>query len=131
MRSLFAAVLALSLAALLAGCSLLGPGRQAYAVFFAEWSAQLDGPAQGVVNGAAQFAKQHADFPVIVAGYADPEGSPQANIDISRLRAQVVADLLVADGVPLARIQRRAHGAVGFAATSQESRRVEITIGGQ
>ena len=45
-------------------------------------------------------------------------------------RAQVVADQLVTDGVDRSRIVIGAQGATGFTLTSQESRRVEIAIGG-
>jgi hypothetical protein len=42
----------------------------------------------------------------------------------------VVADQLVKDGMDRARIILGAQGATGFTMTSQESRRVEIAIGG-
>jgi outer membrane protein OmpA-like peptidoglycan-associated protein len=50
---------------------------------------------------------------------------------MSRTRAQVVADQLVTDGIDRSRIVVGAQGATGFTMTSQESRRVEIAIGGR
>ena len=44
--------------------------------------------------------------------------------------ARRVADQLVQDGIPGSRIQRTGHGPTDFTATSQESRRVEIDVGG-
>jgi outer membrane protein OmpA-like peptidoglycan-associated protein len=68
-------------------------------------------------------------MPVTVASYADPYGSEKANIDFTHLRAQVVIDGLVANGVLASRIQRREIGSVKFQSDPQESRRVEIIVG--
>jgi outer membrane protein OmpA-like peptidoglycan-associated protein len=67
---------------------------------------------------------------VSVSGFADPEGSQRANIDISRTRAQVVVDQLVRDGVARDRIRLTAHGPTDYTQTSLESRRVEIAVAG-
>jgi len=47
---------------------------------------------------------------------------------LSDLRAQMVVDQLQADGIDPKTIRQRGHGSVQFALTSQESRRVEISI---
>ncbi len=125
MRGLFSGVVLLTLG----GCALFEPSGQRYIVFFTGSSAQLDAAAQGVVVGAADWAKRHPDMPVTVASYSDPSGSQQANAAFTRLRAQAVIDGLVADGVPAARIERQEKGAVAFELDAQESRRVEITVG--
>ena len=62
--------------------------------------------------------------------FADPTGSKKANALLTDLRAQVVMDQLQTDGVPVSHIVGRGHGSVRFALTSQESRRVEISLGG-
>jgi outer membrane protein OmpA-like peptidoglycan-associated protein len=114
----------------LGACAMSTPDNgQRFVVFFTEFSAQLDEPAKTAITGAANYSKQHPSLPVDVVGFADPVGSPQANIDLSRLRAQVVADGLVSGGVPVANIKREARGATNFALSGQESRRVEITVG--
>jgi outer membrane protein OmpA-like peptidoglycan-associated protein len=125
MRRLFSLGLLVSLGA----CALVEPTGQRYVVFFRGSSAQMDDSADGVLVGAADWAKKHPDMPVIVASYADPYGSQKANADFTRLRAQVVVDGLVADGVLASRVQRQDIGSVNFQSDSQESRRVEITIG--
>ncbi|HEY2132329.1 MAG TPA: OmpA family protein [Acetobacteraceae bacterium] len=127
MRRFFAVGLMLALG----GCAAGEGSTSRYVVFYQQWSAQLDTSAKSVVDGAAAFAMRHPTQPVIVVGYADPDGSSQANIDISRARAQVVSDELVANGVAPARIQRSARGTTDFTGTSQESRRVEIDVGYQ
>jgi outer membrane protein OmpA-like peptidoglycan-associated protein len=121
--------LAIALLLTLGACVMPAPPGQRFVVFFTEFSAQLDEPAKLAIAGAANYSKQHPAFPVQVVGLADPTGSPQANVDLSRLRAQVVSDALVAGGVPVAGITRQARGGTGFTLDSQESRRVEITVG--
>ena len=120
--------LAIAMLLTLGACMMPAKG-QRFVVFFTEFSAQIDEPAKLAISGAADWSKQHPMLPVQVAGFADPVGSPQANIDLSRLRAQVVSDALVAGGVPAASIARQARGATDFTLSSQESRRVEITVG--
>lgn len=107
------------------------PGVHRHLVFFQEWSADMDQEAKDAVAAASAVVKRHPGVPVTVIGYADPEGSSQANRDISRLRAQVVVDALVKDGVPAAQITRQSKGATAFVATSLESRRVEIVVNGR
>ena len=66
---------------------------------------------------------------VHVNGFADPTGSRKANVLLADLRMQVVIDQLESDGVPASHIVGRGHGPVKFALTSQESRRVAVSIG--
>jgi outer membrane protein OmpA-like peptidoglycan-associated protein len=102
---------------------------QKFVVFFSEWSADPDPGAVQAIKAAARFALQHPDQPITVAGFADPAGSPQADLDLSRTRALVVSNDLVANGVPASRIQRSAHGATAFNLSSLENRRVDIAVG--
>jgi outer membrane protein OmpA-like peptidoglycan-associated protein len=99
-----------------------------FVMFFVEWSAALDGPADGVIAEAAQYAKAHPRDAIEVHGFADPTGSRKANALLSELRAQRVTDKLQDSGIPVSRIRQDAHGSVKFASTSLESRRVEIEI---
>ena len=120
---------AISLLLILAACTpAQHAGQQRQVIYFQEWSASLDGQAGDAVSAAADFVKQHPGVPVVVIGYADPDGSPAANKDISRVRAQVVYDALVKAGIPAAEITRKAAGSTAFINNSQESRRVEIVI---
>jgi outer membrane protein OmpA-like peptidoglycan-associated protein len=113
---------------LLAACA-APPRSERSAVYFERWSANLAETAQADIAAAAARANQQPNAPVQVVGYADPEGSPLANKDLSRTRAQVVTDALVKDGVAPSRIQLRSVGSVTYAADSLESRRVEIIVG--
>ena len=127
--SIMPRLLGVGLLLLLSACALFEPSGQRYVVFFRESSAQMDDAAEAVLVAAASWAKKHPDMPVLVASYADPYGSEKANADFTRLRAQVVVDGLVANGVIASRIQLREVGSVKFQDDPQESRRVEVIVG--
>lgn len=114
----------------IAACAAKPRAGQRFPVFFQEWSAALDDAALKTVEAAAKWAAQHPDAPVHVTGFADPEGSREANKAISRTRAQVVVDQLVRDGIARGRISMSAKGPTDYTLSSIESRRVEITVGG-
>jgi outer membrane protein OmpA-like peptidoglycan-associated protein len=103
--------------------------KQAF-VFFSEWSAVIDQDAENAIQHAANLAKASTSHKVTVRGYADTTGSAAANKLLSELRAQVVSDQLIEDGVPPAAISQDAMGETPAPADSlQESRRVSISIG--
>jgi outer membrane protein OmpA-like peptidoglycan-associated protein len=93
-------------------------------------SAELAGPQAGTVRRVAELLVAGPAVPVLVEGHvADTPGGPEAVQQLSDRRAAVVADALVAAGVPAERITARGAGATRPLATPEESRRVEITIG--
>lgn len=101
-----------------------------YVVFFQEWSAALDHAAQGVIKRAAGWAKSHPQTPIQITGAADTTGSQRANALLSQLRAQMVVDQLVADGVDEQRITQSGVGSVPSAMSTQQARRVQISFPG-
>lgn len=128
MRRLAAGLLLLSI---LGACSVAErPASQKFVVFFQEWSAGLDDNAQGAISAAAGWAGQHPAQVVTVTGFAAPDGSQQANVALSRTRAQVVTDQLQRDGVANRRIRLTAKGPTDFTLAATESRRVEIAVAG-
>ncbi len=122
------AVFGLALAGL-AACTTApaGPEEPSFVVFFTPLSAELDEAAQGVVADAGRAAQARPGRRVVVAGYANRIGSADADQTLSKLRAQVVADRLAAQGVAPGRIALRPKGSVG-GDPGIESRRVEIDI---
>lgn len=132
-RFLPASLPGLLLVALLAACGTLGIGAKQpqVVIFFQAFSADLDEAAKKSIGRAADWAKQHPDAPLLVIGYASSDGTAQGNKDIARLRAEIVSDTLIADGVAPVRIHRRALGAVDYRLDPQETRRVEIALGEQ
>jgi len=97
-------------------------------VFFGSWSALIDTSAQAALENVAGLAKANPAVRVVVTGYASTIGSAEANTLLSRLRARVVVDALVADGVAADRISFGAVGATSFALDPVQSRRVEIAL---
>jgi outer membrane protein OmpA-like peptidoglycan-associated protein len=92
--------------------------------------AELAEPQAGTVRRVAELLVAGPAVPVLVEGHvADTPGGPEAVQQLSDRRAAVVADALVAAGVPAERITARGVGATRPLATPEESRRVEITIG--
>jgi outer membrane protein OmpA-like peptidoglycan-associated protein len=95
-------------------------------VFFGSWSALIDKSAHDSIAHVADIAKASPALRLTVIGFASTIGSTTANTLLSRLRAQVVVDELVADGVAADRIDVGAVGATSFALDPVQSRRVEI-----
>jgi len=121
--------LLLALVALACGCSMMSSSGKTFVVFFSSDSAAVDAQGETILGAAGDYARAHPDSPVVVAGYADPNGSPAASNEVARARVVAAVKGLVAAGVLPNRIQRRDEGAVPFALNSQESRRVEISVG--
>ena len=120
-----------SLMLALCSCSMVGQqasSEPGYLVFFTERSAALEAPARGVIARAAAAARAMPDAPVTVIGWTDSAGGQQADVVLSRQRAQAVADALVADGVASSRLSRQGLGQT-HDDPGVESRRVQIKIG--
>jgi outer membrane protein OmpA-like peptidoglycan-associated protein len=84
-----------------------------------------------------QFAGVLTRYPrttIQITGNTDSRGSEQSNMELSRQRAQAVADELIADGVSASRITTRGVGASVPVATNDtpegraQNRRVEIVV---
>lgn len=114
-----------------AACSPLPPitpDAPAYVVFFTPFSGDLDDGAKSVLADASQSAQAAPGRRVVVSGYADPtNGTAATDQTLTKLRAQIVADGLVADGVARERIVLRPKGAIG-GDPGVESRRVMIEL---
>ncbi len=98
-----------------------------FLVFYTPFSANIDTEALRIVGEAAKAAKAEPARVVFVLSYADQIGSTEASRTLTRLRAQVVRDTLVADGIALDRIMLQPKGAQG-GDPGVESRRVEIEL---
>lgn len=66
----------------------------------------------------------------LIAGHTEASGAADANLDLSRRRAQVLVDYLVAKGVPREQFRVRGYGSgrplPGVSPGSQANRRVEV-----
>src|SRR3989441_226420 len=87
------------------------------------------------IANLAKFMSQHAERKIVIEGFTDNSGSPQANQRLSERRATAVREALVREGIEPARIEARGLGAAYPVASNdntggrQLNRRVEILIG--
>jgi outer membrane protein OmpA-like peptidoglycan-associated protein len=103
------------------------------AVLFDSGSADISHRAFGVIADIAVEARNRSG-PVIVEGYTDTVGSAENNLELSRARAQHVADILVHEGVLPRRISIHGFGETYLAVPTPDqvderrNRRVVIRI---
>jgi hypothetical protein len=95
-------------------------------VFFTEWSAFPDRAAKQVISESKAVIDGNKHAIVTVTGYADASVSTKAGL--SKLRAQIVMDMLVAQGVPAAQLRRADQGRTPDLGGHVESRRVVHSI---
>ena len=98
---------------------------------FESGSAKLtaDAVRQARIFGQALLLPQLANMRFRIEGHTDSVGSRAGNLDLSRRRAESVADFLVAMGVPRDRLDVRGYGPdqplAGTRASEPQNRRVE------
>ena len=101
---------------------------------FAPGGTQLSGNSADTLDALARLLTRDAELEVVIVGHSDNEGSLDANIELSRRRAEAVRAALVSRGVPRKQLEARG---VGYLApvTSNESeegrqsnRRVELVV---
>ena len=103
------------------------------AVLFDSGSADISHRAYGVIADIAVEARNRPG-PVIVEGHTDTVGSAESNLELSRMRAQHVADLLVHEGIPPRRTSIHGFGETHLAIPTgdqideRRNRRVVIRI---
>ncbi len=89
---------------------------QALSIYFADNSAELTGPARAVIADAGHQAGQCRVREVEVVGLADYRGPPDANLVLSRRRAEATAHALENVGLPTPRFTVTAEGEAGAVA---------------
>ncbi len=100
---------------------------QDYSIFFAEWSAMLDKDALTTIASVAVWANENPEAPVDLVEFLDPDG-PKAIADLSRLRAQLIEDKLVENGLARERVGRAAGQVSEGVGQAQESQRIDIVV---
>lgn len=103
-------------------------------ITFATNSADIASNFYGPLNNLASSFKQYNQNNIEIVGHTDSTGSHQYNVNLSQLRAQSVANYLVAQGVEPGRLSSRGMGPdqpVASNATEagrSQNRRVEIKL---
>jgi len=77
---------------------------QKQSVRFDRASAELRSANYGVLDRHVEFASNCSDYRIAVTGHTDNQGDEKWNTELSRLRAQAVADYLRQQGVPEQRL---------------------------
>ncbi len=77
---------------------------------FAAGSAAIDPSSRRLLDGLASVALRCDRFSIEVAGHTDDQGAREANMELSRQRADAVANYLAAQGVARARLTARGYG---------------------
>jgi K(+)-stimulated pyrophosphate-energized sodium pump len=73
-------------------------------VHFNTGSEDISGAGKRIVDGYAKALKANPDAKIELSGFADPTGDPGRNLELAKLRATMVRDALVAEGVAAERI---------------------------
>lgn len=104
------------------------------AVLFRSGSAELSEHATSVISELAAEARNQPGSSIVVDGFTDTTGTPAQNTELSRARAQNVADALSHDGVNDRRIETHGFGETHLAVptgnnvSERRNRRVVIRI---
>lgn len=143
-RMTTAAALVLGLSAALGACAGLHSARdrivrpaqscvdQHVAIYFEPQSADIGKEGHAVIAAAAQTAKGCKVTSVEVLGLADATGAADANLELSKQRAQAVGAALAAAGLPAAEIKPTAAGQAGATTADGKERplrrRAEVVL---
>ncbi len=73
-------------------------------VAFGSGRSSLHPEARASLGGVVEFVNREPAKPIRIEGHTDASGNPNANLALSRKRAEAVRDALVADGVDASRI---------------------------
>lgn len=86
---------------------ILNVGRRTY---FAAGSAEIDQTARMTLDRQAEWLSANKGWKIKLQGFADDPGSDDANVALSRHRAQAVMDYLASKGVDPARMWAKGYG---------------------
>jgi outer membrane protein OmpA-like peptidoglycan-associated protein len=105
---------------------------QTVQIYFEPQSAELTHEARMVIDQAAAGAAACRVTAVDVVGLSDAVGAPDANLELSRKRADAVAAALAANGLPPAAFKVQAEGQAGAVTDDGKAhpvrRRADVTL---
>jgi peptidoglycan-associated lipoprotein len=85
-------------------------GKLSRELFFANASSEISAGNRAKLSSTAEWLKSNPDKSITIEGHANTTGSPDANMTLSRSRADAVKDYLVGEGVDESRISVEAFG---------------------
>lgn len=103
---------------------------------FASNSAAVDPSSRQILNALASVALRCDRFSIEVAGHTDSLGAHDLNMDLSKRRAEAVANYLASQGVARARLSARGYGSDRPRASNATpegqaaNRRIEFNVAG-
>ncbi len=101
-------------------------------LYFGPGEDNLDPTGREIVREASRRLKGCPVQELTILGLADPEGQAQANLELSKRRAEHVRDAFLRDGLPVQRFTLAANGDVGAVRPSgvvePVRRRVDVTV---
>jgi OmpA-OmpF porin, OOP family len=109
---------------------LLSKGR----ILFDTGSANLSKESLGLLDGLIEVAQRCHDADVEVAGFTDSVGSPDANLELSKRRAQAVVAYIGDSGIDVSRISSAGYGQAKPIASNDtpdgraQNRRIEFLV---
>ncbi len=101
---------------------------------FATGSAAISGATAAEVDNLAAILKAYPDVKISVDGYTDNTGNAEANVKLSKARADAVKARLVSQGIAGARVVTSGKGAASPVASNDtaegraQNRRIEATV---
>jgi peptidoglycan-associated lipoprotein len=97
--------------------SRIGPGSQqdlassaGDRVFFAYDQADISSEAQQILQRQSDWLRRYSNVSVTIEGHCDERGTREYNLALGERRAQAVKNVLVAAGIPAARISTISYG---------------------
>ena len=79
-------------------------------VFFAYDRSDISSEAQQILQRQSQWLKRYPNVSVTIEGHTDERGTREYNLALGERRAQAVKNVLVALGVPAARVSTISYG---------------------
>jgi peptidoglycan-associated lipoprotein len=99
------------------GASRFGPGSQqdlaataGDRIFFAFDSAEITPEAQQILRRQAEWLRRYPNVSVTIEGHCDERGTREYNLALGERRAQAAKNVLVALGIPAARLSTISYG---------------------
>jgi peptidoglycan-associated lipoprotein len=101
-------------------------------VFFAYDQSTISSEGQQILQRQAEWLKRYGQVTVTIEGHCDERGTREYNLALGERRAAAVKSVLVASGIPAARIQTISYGkerpiVVGSSEEGYAQNRVGIT----